>query len=167
MTVLDAASCSPTAAHRLQSLGVLFAETVSRAEEGKPDASATDLPSLLQEVTDRMPAIAHLEDYVPPDPRSAVLVRWRTQLFRIMPGSLERPVAMIERARTVASAIDDTLVGALGFSLTDICELVLRRVDSVATVLATAWGADRADAPDAAATISDAEGAVRQCKSTM
>ena len=65
MTALDAASCSPTAAHRLQSLGVLFAETVSRAAEGKPDASAADLPSLLQEVTDRMPAIAHLEDYCP------------------------------------------------------------------------------------------------------
>jgi hypothetical protein len=64
---------------------------------------------------------------------------------------------MIERARMVASAIDGTLDEALGFSLSDICELVLRRVDSAATVLALAWGADRADAPGAAATLTEAE----------
>lgn len=157
MAVLEAASCSPTAAHRLQSLGVLFAETVSQASEGQPDATAADLPSLLQEVTDRMPAISHLEDYVPPDPRSAVLVRWRGELFRLMPGSLERPVAMIERARIVAAAIDTALVEVLGFSLRDICELILRRVNSAAMALATVWGQDRADVPGAPATITEAE----------
>ena len=138
LALLEAASCSPTAAHRLQSLGVLFA-SVPDASDEQPDPVASDLAALLDEVTSRVP-LHHLEDYVPADPRLVVVVRWRNELFRIMPGSLERPVAMIERARIVAEAIDGTLVDALGFSLSDICELILRRIDSVAAVLAPAWG---------------------------
>jgi len=155
LALLEAASCSPTAAHRLQSLGVLFA-SVADASDDQPDAVAADLGALLDEVTSRVP-LHHLEDYVPADPRLVVVVRWRNELFRILPGSLERPVAMIERARIVAEAIDGTLVNALGFSLSDICELILRRIDSVAAVLAPAWGTDRADAPGAPASVAEAE----------
>lgn len=155
LALLDAASCSPTASHRLQSLGVLFA-SVLHAADSEPDTTAADLPALLNEVSALMP-LQHLEDYLPSDPRRVVLVRWRHQLFRIMPGSLERPVAMIERARIVAEAIDTTLVDALGFSLSDMCELVLRRVDTAASVFAECWGNDRTDTPGAAASVTDAE----------
>ena len=80
-----------------------------------------------------------VEDFQPYDARSEVLVRWGAELFRVLPGSLERPTAMVNQHARLAEAVDDVLVDELGFGLSDVGELVLRRLDAVATHLAPHW----------------------------
>ena len=72
-------------------------------------------------------------------PRLEVLVRWGSKLYRLLPGSFERPVATIDHLRLLAKVIDPVLVDRLGFGLEDAVELVLRRIDHVSTVLAPLW----------------------------
>ena len=101
--------------------------------------------------------IAVAEDFVPSDVRLDVRVRWGESLYRLMPGSLERPVAMIERARLVARVIDPVLLDRLGFGLDDMCELILTHVDSACEVMASIWGKERTGLPDQPAKMNEME----------
>lgn len=104
-------------------------------------------------------AIATLEDFQPYDVRSEVLVRWGADLFRIVPGSLERPTAMVGQHARLAAAIDGLLVAELGFGLHDVGEIILRRLNAAAGRLAPHWPEGPAAADGADASASDAEAA--------
>lgn len=69
-------------------------------------------------------------------------------MFRLLPGSLERPTARVNEHILLASVIDRVLVPQFGFGLFDAGELVLRRLDHVARSLAPHWP----DGPVAEAT---------------
>jgi hypothetical protein len=101
------------------------------------------------------PAIGAQEDFRPYDGRSEVLVRWGPELFRLLPGSLERPTAMVDQHILLASVIDRVLIPRLGFGLFDVGELILRRLDDVACSLAPRW-------PDGAAVEVDDNPGVTQ-----
>lgn len=146
LAVLEAASASPTAAHRNLSLGLLADAVVDRRKTdrrgGRPPgraACAADLTMLVNEVGRLLPEIADFEDFTPFDNRPEVLVRWGADLFRLMAGALERPVAVVNGLSLLARVIDRVLVPELGFGLVDAGELVLRRVDQVANALAEVW----------------------------
>ena len=143
--LLEAASVSPAAAHRGPSIASLFYNAAQRRNaEGRP-AIASDLPELVDAVSaEHNGAMAMLEDFQPYDARSEVLVRWGTDLFRMIPGSLERPTAMVNQHSRLARAIDGFLVGELGFGLRDVGEVILRRLDEAATHLAPHWNDDPA-----------------------
>lgn len=100
-----------------------------------------------------------MEDFLPNDPRSVVLARRGDRLARLFPGSMERPVADVERADMVAAAIDGFLVPRLGFGVRDYVDLGLFYLDHAIGCLGSAWPDRRDDPADLSATprISEAE----------
>src|SRR5664280_245259 len=172
--LLEAASVSPTAAHRGPSIAVLFDALAKRRQGGDRSAGANVLPELIARVSRVQPSIGTLEDFRPYDARPEVLVRWGSNLFRLLPGSLERPVAMVNQHILLASVIDRVLVPLLGFGLLDAGELVLRRLDHVARTLVPRWpngpASEVGDDPhisqaevDAAAGLSSLDEMLREC----
>ncbi len=141
LPVLEAASVSPGAAHRGPSISSLFRTAVRRRHtQGRP-AAAEDLPALVDAAAEEHAhALTMMEDFAPYDARSEVLVRWERDLFRLIPGSLERPTAVVNQHARLAFAIDPFLASELGFGIGDVAELTLRRLDAVAAGLAPHWG---------------------------
>jgi hypothetical protein len=139
LPLLEAASVSPTAGHRLPSLSVVFQAVITRSGDGSRTASPDDLSTFVEAAQRQDPRIATMEDSVPYDPRLEVIARWRGNMYRLLPGALERPVAKLDRLHLLAAAIDPVLVRSIGYGLGDLAELVLRRVDSVAAALASVW----------------------------
>lgn len=160
LAVIDAASVSPTAAQRAPSLSVLFEAAVRRRRSGSDPFSARELPALVNHVATVVPSLSSMEDFVPYDGRHEVLVPWNGGLFRMLPGSMERPTQVVRLHRMLASVIDPVIRPELGFGLADAGELLLRRMDQVAWALAAVWpDAPLADIGDEA-TVTDAEVAV-------
>ena len=89
--------------------------------------------------TRRSRGLSPFEDFIPYDAREAVRVRWGSEIFRLLPGGLDRPVAVIDYLELLAEAIDPVLVPEIGYGLDDVVEIVLRRVDHVAAALSPAW----------------------------
>ena len=142
MTLLDAASASPTASQSLPSLALIFESVVKHTKTGDAFATADLLPKLVNAAHKEKPELRDLEDFLPHDVRSEVVVRWRDNLYRLLPGLLERPVATIQSARLLAQTIDPVLVERLGYGLADAVELILRRGNHVASKLAPTWCPD-------------------------
>ena len=149
LALLEAASASPTACHRLSSLALIFDSVVKRASTGSKPSSTGLLPQLVRAAHREDPELWCREDFHPHDARFEVLVRCREHLYRLLPGSLDQPVAVVENLLMVADVIDPVLVEHLGFGLGDAVELVLRRVDHVVSVLAPTWStrAENSKAP--------------------
>ena len=142
--LIEAASVSPMAAHRAPSLGRLYTDTIRLWPNGPREATPRDLPALVEATRARSPDLSIMEDCVPLDPRLEVLVDWNDNTFRLLPGSLERPVAMFQRARLVHRATAETLLNHLGFSVDDVAQFVLARLDAAANNYAEAWPQDSA-----------------------
>ena len=140
LALLEASSASPTACHRGASLALVFDSVMKRTRTGSRQASPDLLPKLVEAASKEAADLWQLEDFLPCDARLEVVVRWENGLYRILPSPLEQPVAVVENLRLLAEVIDPVLVEHLGFGLADAVELVLRRVDHVASVLAPAWG---------------------------
>ncbi|WP_419933178.1 hypothetical protein [Candidatus Poriferisodalis sp.] len=68
-------------------------------------------------------------------------VEWAGEMFRMVAGTLERPTSDIETLRRLSAIIDPVLHEHTDYGLTDIVELILRRVDTVASALAPKWPA--------------------------
>jgi hypothetical protein len=66
------------------------------------------------------PRLQSLEDFLPADPRLVVGVRRGIALLRLFPGSIERPVADVERTVLLSDAVDDALLPQLGFGITQL-----------------------------------------------
>jgi hypothetical protein len=137
--LIDAASVSPKGAHRGLSLALLFEAVVKRRRLGHEVAPAEALAAPMDAVGTIVPELARLEDFQPYDGRGKVLVRWGSDVFRLLPGPLERPIAMVNQHALLAAALDDVLVPQLGFGLADVGEVILRRIDQVARTLALVW----------------------------
>ena len=129
---------------------------------------------LLASARDDDARIVHLEDYVPYDVTLPVCARWGEVLYRMLPGTLSRPVAAVQDARSLASCIDPVLECDLGYGLGDAVELILRRVDHVCTALAPVWISGPAPNPgdppsitpgeiNAAAGVQDIAAQVAEC----
>lgn len=153
LPVFEAAAASPTAAHRGLSIASLLNAVVRHRPHGTRQATAADLPTMLQ----GLPDLSGQEDFAPYDARDEVLVRWGDELFRVLAGSLERPSARLNQQALLAAAIDPVLVPRLGFGLGDVGELILRRVDDVARALAVHWPTGPAATPGDPASITEAE----------
>ena len=137
--LLEAATTSPTASHCSASLALVFESVIKRTRAGNRPVSSRLLPVLVDAAHRKDPELATFEDWIPYDPRLCVQVRWRNELFRLIPGVLERPVPTIDYLRVLARTIDPVLIEDLGYGLADVVELVLRRVDHVAVTLSPVW----------------------------
>ncbi len=137
--LLEAASVSPTASHRLLSVALIFDSVVRRPRTGKQAASPELLPELAEAVLQECPDLDWMESWTPCDLRAKVQARWNGELHWLVPGGPYRIVARIEFLRLLAPVIDPVLVPRIGYGLGDTVELVLRRISHVFETLATAW----------------------------
>lgn len=142
LALLEAASVSPTAAHRLPSLALVFDSVLRHARPGQRQIAPELLPTLVTAAHEVDPRLGSHEDWRPYDVRSRVVVPWLSGLHRLVPGSLERPVATVDFLGLLSSAIDRVLIEHEGYGLRDVVELILRRIDHVASSLAPTWPSD-------------------------
>ena len=157
LALVEAAAVSPMSNHRVPSLALIFDAVLKRVRPGSALVDPAMLPVLLDAAHQEQPAIANIEDMTPPDAREAAVVRWGDEIYRLLPSSLDHPVAIIEFLDLLAGTIDSVLVPARGYGLFDVVELVLRRVDRVAATLSPVWPAGERPDLDDPATITDAE----------
>lgn len=157
LAMVEAAAVSPTANHRVPSLTLIFDAVLKRVRPGPALVEAAMLPALVDAAHKEQPAISSLEDMIPPDPREAPVVRWGNEIHRLLPSTLEHPVTIFEFLNLLAGTIDSVLVRDRGYGLSDVVELVLRRVDRVASALCPVWPAGERPDLDDPATITDAE----------
>src|ERR1039457_458432 len=154
LDVIGAAMSSPTSVHQTPALCSLLWEAASYRDLAKArNATADDLPLLVAAAHGAEPRLATLTDWIPMDPRLEVAGRWGHQIYRLLPGDTERPVALVRKARFLAGVIDPTLLQTLGFGLADFVELGLRHSDSALTRLSPVWSAGPAQTPDAAPNV--------------
>ncbi len=146
MALVEAASASPTAGHRIPSLVLTFDAIVGRTKHGPRRVEPSLLPDLVTAAHVESPGLARFEDYEPCDPRLAVQVRWRDELFRLLPGVSSHPVGDVDLWEWLADAIDPVLVPAIGYGFGDVVEVALRRMSYVASELSQFW--PEGDMPD-------------------
>lgn len=146
MALVEAASASPTAGHRIPSLVLTFDAIVGRTKHGPRRVEPSLLPDLVAAAHVESPGLARFEDYEPCDPRLAVQVRWRDELFRLLPGVSSHPVGDVDLWEWLADAIDPVLVPAIGYGFGDVVEVALRRMSYVASELSQFW--PEGDMPD-------------------
>ena len=143
LALLEAASVSPNASQYLPSFTVVFASLANgRIRVGDEPADPFLLQPLIRAAHHECPSVSAEEDFLPHDPRFDVRVEWADEMFRMVAGSVERPTSDIETLRRVSAIIDPVLHEHIDYGLTDIVELILRRVDAVACALAATWPAD-------------------------
>ncbi len=159
LTLATAAGASPTVRHRWASVGHLTARSLALAERCSKAVAPAALEPLLAGARRDDPRLGSLEDFLPNDPRSVVLARRGDRLVRLFPGSVERPVADVERADMVAAAIDDFLIPRLGFGVRDYVDTGLLYLDHAIGCLRSAWPDDDDDVAGLSAPprISEAE----------
>ena len=143
LALLEAASVSPNASQYLPSFSVIFESLASRRiRMGDKHAGRALLDPLVRAAHQECPSVAAEEDFLPHDPRFDVRVDWSGEMFRMVAGTLERPTSDVETLRLLAATVDPVLREHARYGLTDIVELVLRRVDAVAGMLAPTWPSD-------------------------
>lgn len=162
LALLEAASVSPTAAHRIPSLALVFDHVLRYARPGPRGVTPELLPNLVTAAHEVDPRLDLQEDWRPYDVRSRVVVPWLGGLHRLVPGSLERPVATVDFLGLLSSAIDHVLIENEGYGLRDVVELILRRIDHVAWSLAPTWPSDGTAEVGDPPRVSDQEFAAAQ-----
>jgi hypothetical protein len=123
-------------------VGHLTARSLALARNGSKAVAPSALEPLLARALRDDPRLGFLEDFLPSDPRLVVLARRGDQLVRLFPGSLERPVADVERSDMVAEAVDDFLVPRLGFGVRDYVDTGLLYLDHAIGCLCPVWPDD-------------------------
>ena len=145
--LLGTALCSPSASHQSPAIALALSIALESKKQRGRKATPQDLAEVVAAAHQVEPALPHLTDVIPLDPRAEVGVRWRCGVYCIIPGAVERPVATVAKAGLVASVIDSTLVSSLGFGLGDVVEVLLRHADAARAALAPHWTTDQAARP--------------------
>ena len=160
ISLVCAASLSPTASHRLPTLTSAFLELLHRDRHGEVTATQDHLDELLtggvEGAYSRGLPLAASEDFVPLDIRDEVFAPFRGKHHRLIPGGWEAPVSVVEDAALASRAFDRFLVPELGFGVGDLVELALRYGDHLIAGLRGSWPRD-VDEPRMTATISQSE----------
>lgn len=138
-SLVVAAGASPGVRHRWASVGHLVYAVASIDANGTRPVTAGHLARLLRACMNDNSNLSTLEDFLPADPRERVVVRLGEDVVRLFPGSVERPVADVDRALLVADAVDQSLVSRLGFGVRHLLEVALRYSDQAIQVMAPSW----------------------------
>ena len=142
LAVLEAASVSPTASHRITSLASMFSSAIHLSTDATKAMAPEDLQKVVKLAEAMVPSQSLVDDFLPLDVRHRAVARWGDDVFLIAPGGLERPLTLIDRAALLASAVDGHLTSEIGFGVSDAVELILRRIDVVVRSLEIHWPAD-------------------------
>lgn len=134
-----AAGASPGARHRWPTVGHLVSQFARLDRTAGRRVGPGQLEQILTDCVEDEPSLSWLEDFVPADPRDVVRVRLGQATLRLFPGSIERPVADVDRSLMVARAVDQFLIPYKGFGVRDVLEVVLGYTDIAIGVLESAW----------------------------
>lgn len=134
-----AAGASPRVRHRWPTIAHFVSHVVHADRTGGRPAGAAQLERILADCVEDEPDLLWLEDFIPEDPRDVVSVRLGEETVRLAPGSVERPVADIDRATMVARAVDEFLIPHMGFGVQHVLDVVLKYTDTAITVLEPSW----------------------------
>lgn len=143
-----AAGASPTCRTVWPRVGHLAHAVLVSTAHGRGQSQATEAKSLLDACVRDAPRLVHVEDFVPFDPRDEVWARSEHVLGRLFPGSVERPVADISRARLVAEITDDFLCASHGFGITDLVDATLAHINLAVETFSSAWAPASAPADE-------------------
>ena len=138
VAALEAASVSPTEWPRLPALMSVFTSVVNNKDPGDKPVLPGDYARLMAMAENRGSRTAGPESPHPAQP--AVLVGWRGETLRFLPGATQVAAVQFEVLEELCSIIDPILIEARGYGLGDVVELTLRRIDHVVTSVAEAWG---------------------------
>lgn len=155
--LLEAASVSPTASHRLLSLAHIFDSAVRSTHAGEQSASPELLTRLAKAAFREFPDLHWSNSWTSCDLRVGMQTRWDGELYRLVPGGPYRTVSKVEFLRLLAPVIDPVLITRIGYGLGDAVELVLRRISHVVETLASVWPDEPQAAPDDEPHITEAE----------
>jgi len=136
---------------------MIFDAVLRRTKHGPHHVAPSLLPALVASAHEEGAWLSSQEDFEPCDPRLAVQVRWRGELFRLLPGVSTHPVADIDLWGWLAETIDPVLVSAIGFGVGDLVEIALRRMSYVASELSAVWMQGEMPGLDAPPSIHAAE----------
>ncbi|MEU7171454.1 MULTISPECIES: hypothetical protein [Micromonospora] len=155
--LLGAAIDAPWSRPWQQHLTLLWLRAVGVPPAGSRPATDPDLAVLVNAAVEvaRYPV---LPPGVSSDPRQPVGFMIAGRRCRIHPGDYLYPLMMLRRLATTAQAVDPTLLDAVGFTLTDVIEVVLAHGADILKGLAEAWSAvaDEATGDDAGSTAARA-----------
>lgn len=151
-----AAGASPGARSRWVAVGCLANSVLASERRGGRRVSPGELNTLLRACEGEDSSIGGMQDFLPTDPREHVVVRLGNELVRLFPGSVERPVADIDRALMVAAACDDLICERFGFGIVDYLTGALRYTDWALTTIAPAWPEHNVDGASIA-TLTESE----------
>ncbi|MGW4371912.1 hypothetical protein ACWEKT_40495 [Nocardia takedensis] len=153
--VLVAAGASPATRERWPTIGHLVYHILAVEHPGRKRPAADELFRLGSLARAEWPGLARFEDFTPFDPREVVLTRLGDRVVRLFPGSVERPVADVDRAHLVSEAVDDFLIDRLGFGIRHVLDVALSYADMAVAEFAPSWP-DSVDDTDSL-TVTDAE----------
>ncbi|MEU4244220.1 hypothetical protein [Actinoplanes sp. NPDC026619] len=142
--LLGAAIDAPWSRPWQHHLTLLWLRAVGVPPAGSRPATDPDLAVLVNAAVEvaRYPV---LPPGVSNDPRHPVGFMVAGRRWRIHPGDYLYPLMLLRRLAATAQAVDSTLLDAVGFTLTDVIEVVLAHGDDILKGLAEAWSASADD----------------------
>lgn len=136
--LLGAAIDAPWTRPWQRHLTLLWFRAVSMPPTGSRPATYPDLAELVDAAVE---VIGHAVEPsgATNDPRQSVGFSIAGGRWRLHPGDNLYPLMTLRRLDTTARAVDSTLLRAVGFTLTDVIEVVLAHGDDIVCRLAAAW----------------------------
>ncbi|MET7901963.1 hypothetical protein ABZS86_10895 [Streptomyces sp. NPDC005355] len=143
LVLLEAALMAPTCSRFHDHLLLLWTRVIRSGRRSGAVVTAEVLPVLVEAAVLAAPGRGVLTEGEPNDVRAGV--RFAGMLLH--PGDLDHPLLVLRSLQLTARAVDEHLVGAVGFGLGDVIELAVRYTDRRVGESAHAWPAPEED-PD-------------------
>ncbi|WP_422733916.1 hypothetical protein ACN26Y_28765 [Micromonospora sp. WMMD558] len=158
VALLGAAMDAPMSAPWEYHLSLVWIRAMRRPPHGATTATAASLAGLAAAAAYAAPGRPVAASRWPNDPRQLVGFTLGRQRWRVHPGDFEHPLMLLRRIVAVARAVDNEVLRAVGFTLTDLIEVTLAHGHRTVTRLAPLWPtADTDLEAGQAATVTGAE----------
>jgi hypothetical protein len=139
LALLAAGMDAPHGAVWTTHLAPLWLRVLRRPPAGDIIATADRLTELLEAAVDAASGRPVLASRPPNDPRQHCGFTVGGRRWRVHPGDAEHPLMTLRRFATTAAAIDDEVLRAFGFTLSDVLEVVLTHGHRTLLQLAPSW----------------------------
>lgn len=135
LVLLEAALMAPTCSRFHDHLLLLWTRVIRSGRRSGAMVMAEVLPVLVEAAVQGAPGRGVLTEGKPNDVRAGV--RFAGMLLH--PGDLDHPLLVLRSLRLTACAVDEHLLGAVGFGLGDVIELAVRYTDRRMRECVYAW----------------------------
>lgn len=109
---------------------VVFATIRACAEQAKKkQAALPDINEITLKAREVMGSYALFDDCLSIDPTKVAIVRVQNELYRYAPGTTERPIADLNRALRLSTAVDEHLERKFGFGIINVVRVLVKYAD--------------------------------------